>query len=164
MPDRFVIISLNIKTGSRVTAVTRESMVLTQQRMLVERGYVVKKKKSRAFAHCSFHQGMTHTVLRDVVRNLLKSHAYEVQMRPAIEESYPPESVKYADLVLNEVDEEYFARIVFFTDDVFLHINGYVNRNEYPARRAEQLHKLSSASATRYKNASITMFLQDFSL
>jgi len=134
-------------------------MVLTQQRILVE-SFVSnartqeKKKNCRTLAHCSFHQGTTHTVLRDVSRNLLRSHAYEVQLRLAIKENYPPESAKYADLVSNEVDEECFAERVFFTDDVFLHINGHVNRHEYPACGAGQLHKHSSASATRNKNAS----------
>ena len=107
---------------------------------------------------------MTHTILRDVLHNLLRSHAYEVQLRRAIKENYPPESVKYADLVLNEVDEERFAKPIFFTDDVFLHINCHVNRHEYPACRAEQLHKLSSASAQDIRTRLITMFLQDYSL
>jgi hypothetical protein len=127
--------------------------------MLVERfitNAITKSKKEKMSQARSlqFHQSMTHTVLRGVLHNLLRSHAYEVQLRCAIKENYPPESVKYADLVLNEVDEDCFAKRVFFADDVFLHVNGHVNRHEYPAYRAEQLHKISSVSATRYKNAS----------
>lgn len=69
-----------------------------------------RKKNSRTLVHCSFQQGMAHAVLRDVLHNLLRSHAYEVQLRRAVKENYPLESVKYADLVLNEADEECFAK------------------------------------------------------
>lgn len=73
-----------------------------------------------SLAHRSFHLRMTRTVLEGVLRNLMGSHAYAVQLRHVIKENYPPESVKCADLVLNEVDEECFAKRVFFTDDAFL--------------------------------------------
>jgi hypothetical protein len=92
-------------------------MVLNQQRLLVE-SFISKastqppppKKISRTLAHCSFQHGVKHTVLRDVLHNLLRLHAYEVQLRRAVKENYPLESVKYADLVLNEADEECFAK------------------------------------------------------
>ena len=89
-----------------------------------------------SFAHRCFHLRMTRTVLEGVLRKLPELLAYADQLRHVIKENYPPESVKCADLVLTEDDEECFAKRVFFTDDTFLlHTNGHVNRHEYRACR-----------------------------
>jgi hypothetical protein len=111
----------------------------TRKRMLTDR---VTYRANAVNINLSLLLGIPYTALRDVLHKLLRSHAYKIKFSCEIEENHPSKSVKYADFVLNEVDEQRFRERIFSTEDVLLHMYGHAKRHEYRICGEEQLHEI----------------------
>jgi hypothetical protein len=64
-----------------------------------------------------------------VLHKKLKLHAYKIQLRYEIEAADKPNRKKFAELMLEEFENELnFMHNVMFTDETTFHINGCINR------------------------------------